>query len=210
MVDFARQLMRDADLMLASDPSLDLRHVFVLGEAYIRGALQAQPTSSVDFYGLLTGDVRPDLPIRFKCVRKGLEPDILAAGSPTLLLTSARLSELLMRERFSGWTTYEVDISCKPSLTTKYLGLTVTGRSGPIDDASSEAMILPPADPTRRPLRRWRGLFFDPRTWDGSDVFLADGSLWVFVTERVAEAVRSANLSNVELRTASEIERAAL
>jgi hypothetical protein len=49
-------------------------------------------------------------------------------------------------------------------------------------------------------------LYFNPDTWDGSDVFVSeDGSRWLLVTEKVAGAWSRARIANVSIEPIGQI-----
>lgn len=52
-----------------------------------------------------------------------------------------------------------------------------------------------------------RGLCFPPESWDGSDIFTAEGYAGIFAVEAVKEALEGAGVTNVDFRRLSEIER---
>jgi hypothetical protein len=89
-----------------------------------------------------------------------------------------------------------------------YSGIAVTGRCGPIDDRLSEEVTLGPPAPHGRARRGLRGLCFPPDSWDGNDFFTSEaGGAWIFVVQRVKDALEKAQLRNVEFQRLSEIER---
>ncbi|MCO6436247.1 MAG: hypothetical protein J5J06_04075 [Phycisphaerae bacterium] len=107
---------------------------------------------------------------------------------------------------FTGWSTYEVKVFGKTDEITGYKGLSVLGRCGPTDDSKArlvwvepnpEHMGMPGLPVTA--VQQKFGLYFDPDTWDGCDFFLPEGSAWIFVTERVAKALKKARATNVSL-----------
>ena len=51
------------------------------------------------------------------------------------------------------------------------------------------------------------GIRFWPETWDGSDVFVPEASGFVFVTERVRDALTRAKAKNVEFKRITEVEQ---
>lgn len=54
----------------------------------------------------------------------------------------------------------------------------------------------------------WRGLYFDPDTWDGSDIFMPGGRTgWVFVLDHVRDALEKAHVKNVAFQRLDEVER---
>jgi hypothetical protein len=76
-----------------------------------------------------------------------------------------------------------------------YYGFLVRGRCGPIDD--SKRVEVPTICPGGI-FPHWIGLYFDPDTWDGSDIFLPGiyGAM-IIVTEDVKLALERARIKNL-------------
>ena len=70
-----------------------------------------------------------------------------------------------------------------------YVGLSIRGRCGPIDDSLSERV------PKQYPggvFPVLKGMYFDPATWDGSDVFTVKGrASFICVLDSVRAALTS-------------------
>jgi hypothetical protein len=105
------------------------------------------------------------------------------------LILHERVFDLLRAGGFSGWQPYPCEVIDKAGIRLGgYSGLAVRGRCGPIDNSRSIEFdkIMPGGT-----FKWWRGLFFDPATWDGSDFFMpTEGrSGLIFVTEPVKKAL---------------------
>src|ERR671937_671233 len=72
--------------------------------------------------------------------------------------------------------------------------------------ATAQRAILPPEALGGEAVPAYRGYCVDPTTWDGSDVFLPDGTTLLLAVERVANALREFHLTNVLIRPADEVE----
>ena len=54
----------------------------------------------------------------------------------------------------------------------------------------------------------WRGLYFDPESWDGSHLFMPAGRTgWIFAVDEVKQAFDDAKVKNVSFRRLDEVER---
>jgi hypothetical protein len=82
-------------------------------------------------------------------------------------------------------------------------GLAVTGRCGKIDPAMSTRMqkIWPGGV-----FPSFKGYFFKPESWDGSDMFCPERTAHVFVTSPVRELLRRSKVTNVAFRPIIDIE----
>jgi len=157
---------------------------------------------------LLAGELRPDAPVLFTLVSGKLWTDFLSSSTVISNLISFRLVEMLERERVTGWATYRTNVFSRAGalLSADYGGLAVTGRSGPVDDSLSAEVdrLAPKAGGARRVLV---GLRFQPGSWDGSDIFLAGGRGFIFVTQRVRELFERERVTNARFKRAEDIER---
>lgn len=120
------------------------------------------------------------------------------------VLVSERLVGILHEGRFTGWDVTPVALQGKSGEhLSGYYFLRVRGRCGSIDYAQSKKFdkVYPggvfPA---------WKGLYFDSTTWDGADVFTAEGSGFQFVVEAVRAAIQKAKVKNVLFERLDEVE----
>jgi hypothetical protein len=122
------------------------------------------------------------------------------------VLFSRSVVNLLRSGGFTGWTTYPVILHLDDGTTTiDYSGLAVTGRCGPIESSKSQivgkqypAGIFPVL----------RGMYFDPQSWDGSDVFVtAKKAGFIFVTAAVKQSFEIARVRNVVFQPLDQVER---
>jgi hypothetical protein len=176
---------------------LDCAHAFLVGEAFKRGALRVSSRELLHDEAKLTrAEERPSAPMEFIRAEGRRPYDLIGTTYASLKLVS------------TGWTTFPVTVLLEDgSELEDYEGLAVTGRCGSIDDSLSEEILLPPPVPGGQAGYGLRGLCFQPESWDGSDVFTAEGYAGIFVVERVKDALEQAHVTNVDLRRLSEIER---
>jgi hypothetical protein len=132
--------------------------------------------------------------------------DVVWTGFAAPVIVSNRVISLFLTERFDGWDTYEVALSGKSGeQIAGYCGLVVHGRCGLIDNSLSTKFekTMPGGV-----FSSWRGLYFDPETWDGSDMFMPEGgSGWIFVVGAVKDAFEKAKVKNVVFTPLSDVER---
>ena len=172
------------------------------GAAYVE-----LPDSILDVDGeaaLALGEIDP--PGELRCEHAGgwSFTDVVNSTSGQLMLLSARVCEAMMP--FSGWRPLPaVVVGTDGAERRDYVALCVEGRSGPIDDALSERVTLPPGVPGAPGGPGLLGLYFDPRTWDGSDVFAPEGTTLTFMTQDVARVVEGLEPTNALIQQLSEI-----
>lgn len=165
------------------------------------------PESILDVDGqgsLGLGEINPPGELRFEHAGGWHFTDVLNATSGQLMLLSARMCEAMMP--FSGWRPLPaVIVSTDGTERRDYAVLCVEGRSGPIDDALSERVRLPPPVPGTPGGPGLRGLYFQPDTWDGSDVFAPEGTTLTFMTQDVGGAIERLKPTNALIQQLSEI-----
>jgi hypothetical protein len=143
---------------------------------------------------LATGHLVPDEPVPFRQHAGRDWRDWL--GSDFFLdLVSEHLVAVLRRHNATGWATFPVRVIARNGAEVSgYHGFAVRSEAQPARD-SSQPMIVQPAAAEGRSTSGWRGLYWEPETWDRSDIFRVGGQ-WV-CTERVYESLQSAGLRNV-------------
>lgn len=163
-----------------------------------------------DPFKVTRGEIEPAQPVRAQWVMGAREPvDVVRTDDVAPVLVSNRIVKLLQESGFSGWSTYEVDLhSRNDEPISRYGGLVVHGRCGPIDN--SKSVQVPKQFPARVSMM-WKGLYFDSTTWDGSDFFMPKGEGGrIFVTAAVRRALQKAKVENVVFTPLDEVERRVL
>ena len=132
--------------------------------------------------------------------------DVVCTTSVAPVIVSDRIIDLCKRLEFTGWTTYPVELAGKDGVPIPgYQGVAVSGRCGAIDNERS--VMFDKAYPGGV-FPCWRGLYFDPATWDGSDVFIPGRKgAAIFVTNRVRRAMIRAKVRNVRFTALDQCER---
>lgn len=118
------------------------------------------------------------------------------------MLVSERIFQRFMERGFRGWHAIPVEMRGKANeILPPYYFVCVSGRCGPVQEKpklSSDASV------DQRVLSS-ETIYFDPATWDGSDIFMSDGKGYKFVLEAVKDALIEAN-ENVLFRHLDDIE----
>lgn len=161
---------------------------------------------------LLRAECSPAEPVRVAHAMGGRPFDLIWTTYAGLFLISSRVRDLLENEGITGWRTYPVEVTGRQgAVIPGYHGFAVTGRCGPFDLSKSQMIIKPPPVPRGRAAPYHRGLFFEPSTWDGSDVFCSEnGWLTVIVTRKVHDLFRRYKVRNVEFERLIDYEKRAL
>lgn len=187
-------------------PTIDLASVYVFDSAGRRTALHVDVQEEIEEpWDVFRGSVVPKTPLTFHRHSCSKPMDRIASTWVALELVSDRVVQTLRAGAFTGWSTYPVRVFGKDKREIPgYHGWSVTGRCGPIDRSLSQKIWADPTVPGGEASYKWKGLLFDPRTWDGSDIFCPKGTTFTFVTERVRDALERAKLTNIELEPITE------
>jgi hypothetical protein len=159
---------------------------------------------------MLRAEKTPPGPVEVRYAMGRSKPsDIIRTTSAHPIIISERVLGIFEGNRFSGWQTYPIHLFARDGTRIPgYHGLAVHGRCGPIDESRSVKLdkIYPGGVSPE-----WYGLFFDPATWDGSDLFMtASQKTWVFAVEAVKRAFEKAKVTNVSFAALDQQERARL
>jgi hypothetical protein len=154
---------------------------------------------------LLRGERKLDQPLELKATAGGEATDFLWSQFTGITCISQRVADLLREHAVTGWSTYPVTVrGRKGEIIPGYSGLSFIGRAGDWDRSRSQIVMWPPPTPTGKAVEAYRGIFFDERSWDGSDVFLGGGTR--VVTRKVRDIFKREKVSNVRLTPLPEVE----
>jgi hypothetical protein len=132
--------------------------------------------------------------------------DVIWTSIAAPLLVSDRVVEILRKLGATGWSTYGVALVGKRGERIGgFHGLAVHGRCGPIDNSKSvEVQRQFPGGL----MSMWRGLYFEPSTWDGSHLFMPAGKGgWIFVVNEIRVALEKARIKHIKFMSLEGIER---
>lgn len=196
------------DLPSSSRVFPGFEHVYLLGDPGTGRAFRAEIELTVEqAFSITRGEFHPTEPVLARWSAGSKTPlDLVRTGFAAPVLMNHRVIDLLTALGARGFGTYEIALLGKDKEgISGYQGFAVHGRCGRIDNSRSvESTKQYPGGV----FPVWKGLYFDPATWDGSDVFMADGRTgWIFVVEAVKRAFEDAKVTNVKFEPLSEIER---
>jgi hypothetical protein len=186
---------------------LDYHRLWKMSDALQNGAFRVRSDRKMDreeVRKLKKGEIQPQLGVVFRhCMGGQVPKDLIGTGwGGGHFILSDRVVEALRAGKFTGWSTYPVRIIGKDGDEIPgYHGLAITGRCGPIDDLKSE--VIKQLGSSK--FVRVRGLFFDEKTWDGSDVFLIGHGGHICVTEAVYDAVMALKPRNIKFTRLDEV-----
>jgi hypothetical protein len=186
---------------------LDCSEIFRLGPNFGRGgSLSLDPVERPPFLALHLGEVKPVEPVRFRVPQKRMLGDIAGVGHVRPNVVSPKVIAVLTDGGFTGWSTFPIEVEGPMrDQFTGYAGLSITGRSGPIDDSLSVRVILPPPVPYGRASPALKGQCPQPGSWDGSDLFVPEDTSFTCVTTAVRDALVTARVVGIALERMSEM-----
>lgn len=140
-----------------------------------------------DPWAIFRGECIPENPIVFRHIIGRQPKDMLISTDAVLRIVSKRFLDILQENKVTGWSTFPVLVyDKKGKVLAGYYGLSVTGRSGPIDDTQQRIEVREsPMNPGYM-FRVGIGLHFDQDSWDGSDIFTPQGGM-IIVVRKVKE-----------------------
>jgi len=184
---------------------LDLRTIRLMNEGD-RGLIvitdDAERMRQDDIWRLIRGEMNLKSPITYR-YHLGSKPlDLIETTFPARHLLSRRFVQALTAGGFTGWSTYPIRVLGKDGREiVGYHGFSITGKCGPVDWSRSERVDRAFRGSTKTYLR---GVYFDETTWDGSDVFLVEGSARICVVQSVYEVLKPLFLTNVDFLPLSQ------
>jgi hypothetical protein len=154
---------------------------------------------------ILQGEFVPLNPVRLFQSEGTKWTDFLRSSLATKIV-SKRFIQVLEENHFSGWRAYETIITDKSrNESSDYYGLSITGRCGPANRALGTPFekVFVPGGP-KVPYRRGYHVGLD--TWDGSDLFIPETTMYVVVTSNVRIALEKAKLTNLDFMCLADME----
>ena len=187
---------------------LDCADTYSLGQSFGPGGslvLQAVDPD-LPFEQLALGTLVPEEPVAFRVPQRRKVGDLVGTGSVAPSVVSPALVRCLDEHGSTGWSPFPIRVEGPlADELDGYRGLSVTGRSGPIDDALSERVVLPPSVPGAPSMPHRRGFCPRPGSWDGSDLFVPEGTLFTCLTAPVRDALVAGRLVGLRFERMSEL-----
>jgi hypothetical protein len=181
--------------------------IYQFTDPFASSAFRGEITPELEFAErLVRGEWSPPSPLHVTRSSGKELMDVIWTTSIHPIVINTRVVDVLEAERLTGWATYPVEVrSNEEESENSYVGLAITGRCGPIDDDRS-AIVMREYPGGIFPVRR--GLYFDPASWDGSDLFVSTGPYaFKFATAHLRNAFLGTKVSNIKFISASDVER---
>lgn len=192
-----------------SDPIPEFGEFFLAGEGSDSAFRVKMSCQYEEMEAFTRGETLPTEPVECHWYMGRRKPaDIVFAGSVVAMIVSERVVDVLRHNSLTGWSTYPVRIIGRDRATIEgYRGMAITGRCGPED--KSRRLHFKKQMPGRES-NYWRGLYFDPLRWDGSDLFMFADRHGLVVRSNVVDAFRRAKITNMVFERLTEVEQMAM
>jgi len=180
---------------------MDISHFYCLDEKGLLNAVCVHFAQDFDEWNVLRGKSHlPEGALCYPYMGKRYY-DVIIPSSPFPYLVSDKIIDAFVQNSITGWKATSVKIVGKEDL--KYYVLMVTGRCGIVDRNRSEKIIQKSPGGIECPYIR--GLYFEPESWDGTDIFVADNVSWIFCTEKVKTVIEEIKATNISFERNTDI-----
>ncbi len=137
------------------------------------------------------------LPLIFEVKRQGVYADMIETQWPAMYLVSEKFRSFWNENQFVGAFFYDVIIkNAKGAVPEGYMGLSIVGRCGPIDYKKCDVFEV--ENENGITYKVYQDLPIDEADWDRSDIFMPIDTFQIFVSEKVALAVKKAQLTGIK------------
>jgi hypothetical protein len=182
---------------------------YLLSQAGLKDCLYVslRVYENMNDYKIFRGELELGIPIQFQTNIGKKVYDVIPTGFPGLDLFSNKIIGTLVEDKISGWKTYPCEIYDRGNNRIEgYSIFSVTGRCSAIDYSKSKKIMIQPFTLQGKPVEGIRGLYFDPDSWDGKDIFTPENSKFTFVTERVKKLFEKYRITNIQFKKITEFE----
>lgn len=185
-------------------PVFNPEHFYYLKQEIIKSDILLKHVDFDNSYDLIKGS-KPSKPVRFNYVRGSREKDIIFGGGHVCLLSKNLIGEL-KEHGFTGWDTFNVSATGKNGVPLEgYVGLFINGKAGPVDHTYCKEILKP--NPMGIMESVYVGPGFDPKTWDGSDIFSLEGTVQIIVSNEVKEIFEKFKTNNITFTNVKDYTR---
>ena len=132
--------------------------------------------------------------------------DFLSTGyADSIFAISEKVVDVLSTNNVTGWKTYPVEVyTQEDELIRGFNGFTITGRCGAVKPSLCEEVIIPPTYKGGPSVPGYKGDPLDLDTWDGSDIFILEHTVYKYATAKVRNVLSKLKNSNVAFEDIAE------
>lgn len=176
---------------------MDMQRFYQITYAFLSGGLVVNSEFATDPYKFMRGEQEVQTPVLVNRSGGHKLYDVIHGSAVGVLLFHNRFFKALRAERVTGFDSLPASIMVRDKTVDDYSFLVVKGRAYGIDDYKGEVIDKGPIVPGGASVVVKRGLYFDEGTWDGSDIFLLDETLFIIVTEKVMNIIKNLAITNL-------------
>jgi hypothetical protein len=133
-----------------------------------------------EHFDLAKGVFKPTEPFEMRLSEGRVFYDVVGFQDTSNFAISERLLQLLQAHQFSGWQTYELNIS---GVEGRFLGFQIKGKCGKLIEPREAGFHT--------------GYQFDLGSWDGSDFFCPENTVLLFCTSKVIDVLKRNKVTNI-------------
>jgi len=176
---------------------MDWSRLYAISEEGSSDAIRVNSATALSSRRLVRAEETPCEPIAFNYDEGDIACDLIGTTYSGLYLISNRFLSVLRSHAFTGWASFPVVVHGRGTERLEgYHGFAVTGRCGRVHGSRRLWSEQPPKTKV--------GLYFDPATWDGNDIFMPQDTMHIIVDERVKRAIEEARLTNMRFARLSD------
>jgi hypothetical protein len=195
---------------------MKIEDIYKLGEGFGRGAVRVRtspewqlPVRDFDI-AVARGERRPETALRLEQYEGTKWFDFVGTQRAALRLVSERLLRAFEQAGLRGWEGLPIQLLDRSGkMVDGYRLLVIVGRCGPIDNARSVQVDKIVAG-NKSVAKVWQGLYFDEKTWDGSDLFSPGDTALMFATSAVKQTLEREKATNISVGSLVDFERPSL
>ena len=167
---------------------------------YYLGDIDPQQFANIDRRELLRGNITPESSINIYHYMGGKHPqDVVWTSLIGVIAMHEKVFKLMENNDISGWKKYPVNVYDRyGKLYDDFAGISVTGKSGPLDWSGSQRVQVLTKSKGSSPLYDLIGATIEHEYWDGSDIFMPEGTTYLLATERLVEILKNINVRNID------------
>lgn len=120
------------------------------------------------------------------------------------------LLDILRKNEISGWSAIPVTIESKNGIkNSSFSALKIHGRANAIDYLESDVVFV---QTPRGRSASFKGLYFEPESWDGSDLFMSrsdnygKSTAFVYASKKLVEIFKKAKVKNIKFTNFNDFE----
>ena len=186
-----------------TDPNF-FSNFFVVEDPASKKAFRGHITNDIGDFGRLLRTEHLISHLDIENLEGGNEPGDLFWNRVTEpICVNQKVIDLFKENNLTGWTTIPTTVKSKAGklILDNYFALTVHGRTDVIDYLKT-SIVFKQMPGGKYPY--FQGLYFDPKSWDGSDIFMTREDVngkytaFIYVTKKFVDTFKKNKITNIK------------